>query len=96
VSHPADPGHQPPANPPDQKAVAEVSRDRLIPNTLVSKRMKPFVNRMRSRLKALDLTDPEAAAQFNQAQEEMWSILKKRKSLEPSPTKLLRRHWTPL
>jgi hypothetical protein len=38
--------------------------------------MKPFVNRMRLRLKDLDLTDPEAAARLDQAQEDMWSILK--------------------
>jgi hypothetical protein len=41
--------------------------------------MKPFVNRMRLRLKALDLTDPDAAARLDQAQEDMWSILKKKK-----------------
>jgi hypothetical protein len=79
VSHPADPGHQPPANPPDQKAVAEDSDSRLVPNTRVSKRMKQFVNRMRLRLKDLDLTDPDAAARLDQAQEDMWSILKEKK-----------------
>ena len=41
--------------------------------------MKPFVNRMRLRLKALELTDPDAAARLDQAQEDMWSILKKKK-----------------
>jgi hypothetical protein len=79
VSHRADPGHQPPANPSDQKGVAEGSDSRLVPNIRVSKRMKPFVNRMLLRLKDLDLSDPEAAARLDQAQEDMWSILKKRR-----------------
>jgi hypothetical protein len=76
VSHPADP---PPTNPPDQKGVAQDTDSRLVPNTRVSKRMKPFVNRMRLRLKDLDLTDPDAAARLDQAQEDMWSILKRKK-----------------
>ena len=78
MSHPADRRHLP-ANPPDQKGVAEDPDGRLVPNLRVSKRMKPFVNRMRLRLKDLDLTDPDAAARLDQAQEDMWSILKKKK-----------------
>jgi hypothetical protein len=41
--------------------------------------MTPFINRVRLRLKGLDLTDPGMAARLDQAQEEMWSILKKKK-----------------
>jgi hypothetical protein len=43
--------------------------------------MKPFVNRMRLRLKALDLTDPDAAARLDQAQEDMWKYPQKEKNL---------------
>ena len=53
--------------------------DRLVRNIRVSKRMKPFVNRMRLRLEDLDLTDPDAAARLDRAQEEMGSILKRMK-----------------
>jgi len=49
---------------------------RLVPNIRASKRMKPFVNRMRLRIKDLDLTDPDAASRLDQAQADMWSILK--------------------
>jgi len=52
--------------------------DRLVPSIRVSKRMKPFVNRIRLRLKDLDLTESDAAARLNQV-EEMRSILKKKK-----------------
>jgi hypothetical protein len=79
LSHPADPGYPPPANPQHQKGVAKDSDGRPVPNTRVSKRMKRFVNRMRLRLKDLDLTDPDAAARLDQAQEDMWSILKRKK-----------------
>ena len=79
MSRPADPSRQPPANPPAQKGVAEDSDDRLLPDIRVSKRMKSFVNRMRLRLKALDLTDADAVTRLDQAQEEMWSILEKKK-----------------
>jgi hypothetical protein len=79
VSHPAEAGHQPPANPPDQKRAAEDADGRLVPNLRMSKRMKPSVNRVRLRLKDLDLTDPGMAARLDQAQEDMWSILKKKK-----------------
>jgi hypothetical protein len=41
--------------------------------------MKSFVNRMRLRLKALDLTDPDAVTRLDQAQEDMSGILKKKK-----------------
>ena len=71
--------HRLPANPPDQKGVAEDPDGRLVLNLRVSKRMKPFVNRMRLRLKDLQLTDPDAAARLDQAREDMWSILKKKK-----------------
>jgi len=64
----------------DQKRVAEDADGRLVPNIRASKRMKPFVNRMRLRLEDLDLTDPDAAARLDQAQEEMWSILKRMKT----------------
>jgi hypothetical protein len=80
VSHQADRRHHPAANPPDQKGVAEDPDGRLVPNIRMSKRMKPFVNRMRLRLKDLDLTDPDAAARLGQAQEDMWSILKRMKT----------------
>jgi hypothetical protein len=76
VSHQSDRRHHPPANPPGQKGVAADRDGRRVPNIRMSKRMKPFVNRMRLRLKDLDLTDPDAAARLDQAQEEMWSILK--------------------
>jgi hypothetical protein len=79
VSNSADPGHPALANPPDKDGVAENSHRPLVPNTRVSKQMKPFVNRMRLRLKDLDLTDPAAVARLAQAQEDMWSILKKKK-----------------
>ena len=59
--------------------MAEDPDSRLVPNIRMSKSMKPFVNRVRLRLKDLDLTDPDAAARLDQAQEDMWSILKKRK-----------------
>jgi hypothetical protein len=72
VSRPADPSRQLHAN-------AEDSGDRLVPDIRVSKRMKSFVNRMRPRLKALDLTDPDAVRRLDQAQEDMSSILKKKK-----------------
>jgi hypothetical protein len=78
VSRQAD-RHRLPANPPDQKGVAEDPDGRLVLNLRVSKRMKPFVNRMRLRLKDLQLTDPDAAARLDQAREDMWSILKKKK-----------------
>jgi hypothetical protein len=74
VSRPADPSRQLHAN-------AEDSGDRLVPDIRVSKRMKSFVNRMRPRLKALDLTDPDAVRRLDQAQEDMSSILKKKKIL---------------
>jgi hypothetical protein len=89
VSHQADRCHHPPANPPDQKGVAEDPDSRLVPNIRMSKRMRPFVNRMRLRLKDLDLTDPDAAARLDQAQEDMWSILKRMKTsrtVDPSAT----------
>jgi hypothetical protein len=79
VSHQADRRRQLPANPPDQKGVAEDPDSRLVANIRMSKRLKPFVNRMRLRLKDLDLTDPDAAARLDQAQEDMWSVLKKKK-----------------
>lgn len=79
MSRPAGPGNQEPVNPPGQKGVAEDPDSRLVPNARVSKRMKPFVNRMRLRLKDLDLTGPDAAARLDQAREDMWSILKKKK-----------------
>jgi hypothetical protein len=41
--------------------------------------MKPFVNRVRLRLKDLDRTDPAMAARLDQAQVDMWSVLKKKK-----------------
>ena len=59
--------------------MAEDPDGRLVLNLRVSKRMKPFVNRMRLRLKDLQLTDPDAAARLDQAREDMWSILKKKK-----------------
>jgi hypothetical protein len=80
VSHPTGPGHQAPANPPGQKGAAEDPDTRLVPNIRMSKRMKPFVNRMRLQLKDLDLTDPDTAARLDQVQEDMWSILKRMKT----------------
>jgi hypothetical protein len=79
VSDPADGGHQPPADQPDQKPGAEDPGSRVVPNLRVSKRMKPFINRVRLRFKDLDLTDPGMAARLEQAREHMWSILKKKK-----------------
>jgi hypothetical protein len=73
VSHPAEAGH-----PPDQKPAAE-DPGQLVPNLRVSTRMKPSVNRVRLRLRDLDLTDPGMAIRLDQAREDMWSILKKKK-----------------
>jgi hypothetical protein len=79
VSRPANPGHQLPSDLAGQKGVAEDSDNRLVANARVSKTMKPFVNRMRMRVKDLDLTDPDAADRLNQARQEMANILKKKK-----------------
>jgi hypothetical protein len=73
------PSRQPPPVPPDQKAVAEDPDNRLVPNTRVSKAMRPFVNRMRLGVKDLDLTDPGVADRLGQARLDMWNILKKKK-----------------
>ena len=80
MSRQADRRQHPPANPADQRGVAADPDSRLVPNIRMSKFMKPFVNRMRLRLKDLDLTDPGAAARLDQAQEDMWSILKRMKT----------------
>ena len=79
MSRRAKPRRQPPPHPPGQKGVAEDPANRLVPNIRVSKSMKPFVNRMRMRVKDLDLTDPDAADRLNQSRQEMANILKKKK-----------------
>jgi hypothetical protein len=68
-----------PADQPDQKRAAEDPGSRVVPNLRVSQRMKPFINRVRLRFKDLDLTDPGMAARLDQAREDMWSILNKKK-----------------
>jgi hypothetical protein len=80
VSHPADPGPQPPANPPDQKGIAEDSdNDRLVKPLRASKKMRPFARRMRMGVDDLDLGDPAKSSQFERSREEMSSILAKKK-----------------
>ena len=79
MSHPAEPSHQPPANPPDQKGVAEDSDDRLVKPLRVSKKMRPFGRRMRMGVDDLDLGDPAKSSQFERSREEMSSILAKKK-----------------
>jgi hypothetical protein len=79
VSCPAKPARQPPPALPGQKGVAEDSSSRLVPNAIVSTSMKRFVNRIRMRVKDLDLTDPGAADRLKQARQEMGNILKKKK-----------------
>ena len=62
MSHPAEPSHQPPANPPDQKGVAEDPDSRLMAN---ARRIQddeavrqPDAH---CKLQDLDLADPDAA-----------------------------------
>jgi hypothetical protein len=82
VSRPADVIHQLPANQPDRKGVAEDSEDRLVKRLRVSKKMRPFVRRMRMRLSELDHGDPATVSQFERSCEKMASILAKKKILE--------------
>jgi hypothetical protein len=77
LSHPADPGPQPPANPPDQKA--EDSDQRLVKPLRVSKKMRPFAHRMRMRSEDIDFTDPASASEFECCSEIMRNILTKKK-----------------
>lgn len=70
----------------DQKG----AEDRLVKAFRVSKKMRPFVARVRTRIDDLDLTDPERASKFESSCEEMRSILAikespKRKRTLPSP-----------
>ena len=79
MSRPDDPSHQPPANPPDQKGVAEDSEDHLVKRVRVSKKMRPFAGRMRIRVSDLDLSDPATASEFERSCEKMAGILAKKK-----------------
>lgn len=79
MSRPADPGHQLPANQPDQKGAAKDSDDRLIKRLRVSKKMRPFAGRMRLRISDLDLGDSATASQYERSREKMASILAKKK-----------------
>jgi hypothetical protein len=54
------------------------SDDRLAANARVSRKMKPFVNRMRLRLEHLDLTDPAAVQRLDHARKEMREILERK------------------
>jgi len=53
--------------------------DHLIKNFQISKKMRPFANRMQLRLKNLDWTNPATANQFESSRDEMKKILAKKK-----------------
>jgi hypothetical protein len=53
--------------------------DRLVETFAISKKMRPFVRRMRMRIKDFDLTDPAMASQFASSVEEMRAVLAKKK-----------------
>jgi hypothetical protein len=53
--------------------------DRLVKAFRVSKKMRPFVSRMRMGVDDLDLTDPAKASQFERSREEMGNILAEKK-----------------
>ena len=57
----------------------EQANDRLVKPLRVSKKMRPFVRRMRLRRAEIDLGDPALALQFEQGREEMRRILVKKK-----------------
>jgi hypothetical protein len=53
--------------------------DRLVTSFRISRQMRPFVRRLRMRIKDFDLTDPARASQFASSVEEMRGILAKKK-----------------
>jgi hypothetical protein len=53
--------------------------DRLAAKFRISKKLQPFVNRMRLRLKDLDLTDAEAVRRLDGGRQDMRKILEKKK-----------------
>ena len=53
--------------------------DRLVENFRVSKKMRPFVDRMRLRVKDFDRTDPARDSQFTHRGNQMMAILIKKK-----------------
>jgi hypothetical protein len=79
VSDPADPGRRPSGNPADRNGVAKDSDERLVEPLRVSKKMRPFVHRMRMRSEDLDIADPAAASAFERCSETMRNILTKKR-----------------
>jgi len=75
MSDPTDSDVQLPASPENQV----LNDDLLIKNFQISKKMRPFANRMQLRLKNLDWTNPATANQFESSRDEMKKILAKKK-----------------
>jgi hypothetical protein len=61
-----------------EQAVPMVTEDLLAAQVSVSKRMKPFLIRMRLRVEHLDLPDPEAVNRLDTATQRMRRVLKKK------------------
>jgi hypothetical protein len=57
----------------------ERMHERLVTNFRVSKRMRPFVGRMRLRVKDFDRDDPARESEFTRCQKRMRAILAKKK-----------------
>jgi hypothetical protein len=56
-------------------SVHERTNDRLVKPLYISKKMRPFVERMRLGIKNLDLSDPATASQFERNRQELKRIL---------------------